>query len=133
MRYLVSFLVLCFLCSCSNGPKKLSSEEISKLKTVIEVEANKVNKQMAGQKVDEMTTLLSAVFDGTDFVYTYEIDEDIFPIEKMRVLKDDFTQHLKETWVDNPAKPSLNAINAKVVYIYTGSLSEDTLKIEFEP
>jgi len=83
--------------------------------------------------VDEMTKLMSVDFDGTYFMYTYEIDEDILTVENMQALKDDLTKYLKKTWVDNPAKPSMNAIHGKVVYVYKGSLSKDTLRIEFEP
>ena len=62
--------------SCVNHTNtQYNNEEI---REIVNEAAEKANKLMAGQKLDEMTTALSVKFDGTNFVYTYEIDENYF-------------------------------------------------------
>ena len=125
--------VICLLCACTNGSTGVSSEEAEKVKEVIKIEAELANKALEGQNVDEMTKVIAVDFDGTDFVYTYEIDEEYLTIEKLKILEEEMTNYQKQIWKSNPQlanlKKNLNRINGKVVYKYTGSESKKTMTI----
>lgn len=125
------------MCACTNGPTGVSSEDADKIKEVIKIEAELTNKVLKGQKVDDATKVIEVDFDGTDFVYNYELDEEYLTIENLKILEDDMTKYQKEMWKSNPQlsnlKNNLNKINGKVVYKYTGSETKKTVTIAFEP
>ncbi|MBO4565225.1 MAG: hypothetical protein J5720_07305 [Bacteroidaceae bacterium] len=137
MKNFVALWVICLLCACTNGPTGVSSEDADKIKEVIKIEAELTNKVLKGQKVDDATKVIEVDFDGTDFVYNYELDEEYLTIENLKILEDDMTKYQKEMWKSNPQlsnlKNNLNKINGKVVYKYTGSETKKTVTIAFEP
>ena len=95
------------LSSCSNGSPKdqesanaensVNKEEISKAKESLKYEAEIANKLLAGKQIDPMTCAVSVDFDGTNLIYTYEIDEEWQTIKATTKAYARPTLHLKST------------------------------------
>lgn len=125
--------------SCSNGSNTsaITKEEIDKTKESLKLEAKVADKLLAGKEIDFMTKALSAQFDGTNMVYTYEIDEDYATIDQLRDLKKEELKNFLKTNLDNSpefaeTKENLIKINGKVIYNYIGNTSKKVLTITID-
>ena len=134
IKLLMSLLMVIIMTSCINHTNtQYNNEEI---REIVNEAAEKANKLMAGQKLDEMTTALSVKFDGTNFVYTYEIDENLMTIEQLRLLQDNLILSIKNGWDNDPnmikLKTALKQIEGNAIYHYIGSKSKETHTITIE-
>jgi len=115
----------------------LSQEKISQAKQALKIDASIAAKQLKGKKVDAMTRVISCDFDGSDVIYTYEIDEDVASIDDLRTMKETLKGNVKSVLDNTPGfaatKKNLQIIDGKVVYNYVGNKSKKVLTITIEP
>jgi len=114
-----------------------SQEKISQAKQALKIDASIAAKQLKGKKVDAMTRVISCDFDGSDVIYTYEIDEDVASIDDLRTMKETLKGNVKSVLDNTPGfaatKKNLQIIDGKVVYNYVGNKSKKVLTITIEP
>lgn len=146
VKALIFLVMLVALSSCSNGSQKnqeaaktenvLDKEEIKKAKESLKTEAVIGDKLLAGKQADPMTTIVSIDFDGTNFIYNYEVDEEYISIDQMRTNQETMEKNIKNNLDNAPgfigAKENLMKINGKVVYNYVGSESKKVLTITID-
>lgn len=110
-----------------------SLSDADRAKESLKSEAEAAHKMLQGANVDPATKCISVDFDGENFTYTYEINEEDASIEQMRTEKETLEQFLKDN-LSNSAefsavKRNLQMINGKVKYVYIGSKSKDKLEL----
>lgn len=113
-----------------------NKEVIRKAKESLKFEAETTNKLLVGEKIDAMTRVVSVDFDGTNFVYTYEINEDYTTIDEMRANKETIEKNIRNNIDKTPQieglKENLIKIKGNFVYNYVGSKSIKVLTIIIE-
>lgn len=139
-------VMLVALSSCSNGSSRnqesanadnsVNKEEINKAKESLKYEAEISNKLLAGKQVDPMSRAVSIDFDGTNLIYTFEIDEEYTSIDQMRTNEEAMEKNIRNILDNTPqfivTKENLMKINGKVIYNYVGSESKKVLTITID-
>lgn len=125
-KFLFLVLAVAFLFASCGGDGG-ANEAKDNLKKAAEV----VN-GYAPLEVDYMTTLVSCEFDGKNFVYSYEIDEDYRTVSEIKEgYADEFRASLQKDWDENPElkimKDNLNKIGGSVIYEYHGNTTGESL------
>lgn len=115
---------------------KLPSEQQA-AKILVTIEAQNVNRMLAGKNVDYCTVLDSCTFDGKNIIYYYKIDEDIITSQEIENNKNILETNIIETWKASPQlkvlKRNLNILDGSAIYKYTGSISNHSFSITIKP
>ena len=135
---LYALLMFCMLsCTSSNSSNKANNEELKKAKEAVQFQVDIAEKQMVGCKINFMTRCVSIDFDGTNVVYTYEIDEDYATIDQLKNQRETLEQAIKSNIEANPQIKSMTSplkkIGGKLVYNYVGDTSKKILTLTIEP
>lgn len=95
-----------------------------------------VNTLMSGKAVDYMTTCEKIEFRNDIVYYYYIIDESQVTIETLRGLKDTMKQNITTTLYNTPDAAilieKLEIIGGKIIYVYTGDISEESTSISLQ-
>ena len=82
-------------------------------------------------QVDYMTTLTSCNFDGQNFNYYYEVNEDY--TSDIREFEEEMRENLQNLWDTDPVfdeiKDNLRKVNGSVIYNYVGDESGEKMTI----
>ena len=94
------------------------------------------NTLMSGKAVDYMTTCEKIEFKNDIVYYYYIIDESQVTIETLRGLKDTMKQNITTTLYNTPDAAilieKLEIIGGKIIYVYTGDISEESTSISLQ-
>lgn len=94
------------------------------------------NTLMSGKAVDYMTTCDKIEFRNDIVYYYYIIDESQVTIETLRGLKDTMKQNITTTLYNTPDAAilieKLEIIGGKIIYVYTGDISEESTSISLQ-
>ena len=94
------------------------------------------NTLMSGKAVDYMTTCEKIEFRNDIVYYYYIIDESQVTIETLRGLKDTMKQNITTTLYNTPDAAilieKLEIIGGKIIYVYTGDISEESTSISLQ-
>ena len=94
------------------------------------------NTLMSGKAVDYMTTCEKIEFKNDIVYYYYIIDESQVTIETLRGLKDTMKQNITTTLYNTPDAAilieKLEILGGKIIYVYTGDVSEESTSISLQ-
>ena len=94
------------------------------------------NTLMSGKAVDYMTTCEKIEFKNDIVYYYYIIDESQVSIETLRGLKDTMKQNITTTLYNTPDAAvlieKLEILGGKIIYVYTGDVSEESTSISLQ-
>ena len=141
-----TFMVLCFavFAACGGNSDKTEAKSSGTVNekdqsaiTILTYAAQEANKQLQGQQLDEVTTFVSCGFENNCFTYRYMIDENLVSIEDLRAAKDEIKKVTYETLQNESdfvtgIQPHLQQLHSKLMYVYTGSQSEESMTIEYQ-
>lgn len=112
--------------ACQDRVSKADKESARKQ---LRFEVEQANKMLVGQQVDFMTTMTACIFDGTNIIYTYEVDEDYANVNEID--KSMLKAAAQQIWESNPqliaTKKALKALGGKAIYNYIGSYSRKSI------
>lgn len=138
-KMILAALSVLFFVACANntgGGNQVQAQNSAR--ESLKAEVNLVNSQLANQKIDYMTTMLSCELNGNDIIYKYSIDESYLTMDELEsTRKATMKSNIEDTWRNNPqmtiTKSNLNAIGGKVYYKYYGNRSGKTMVIVINP
>lgn len=129
LAFLLLSAVIFIACDTSESDKKAA-------RSFLETEAKAGNALLEGTQIDAATYCDGCQFKNDDFHYYYIIDEDILSISTMKANKDNLKEAQRTSLENIPQSrmliENLKKLNGKIVYHYTGTTTDETLKIEIE-
>jgi hypothetical protein len=118
---LISGLLLCFVLTAS-------AYSVEESREIVAQELKLASSTLAGKQVDFMTTCVDVLFDGTNAIYVYMIDESYCKLANVDVQL--VKQTMMQIFNNNEAVKiffnHLKNIDGKAVYVYIGSESRQT-------
>lgn len=129
LAFLLLSAVIFIACSASEDEK-------SAARAFLKAEAEAGNALLEGTQIDAATYCDGCQFKNDDFHYYYIIDEDILSISTMKANKDNIKE-VQRTALENIPQSrmlieNLKKLDGKIVYHYTGTITDESLKIEIE-
>lgn len=132
MKKCIFIQLMLFVCAAL-GNAQSSYGDVQRAKEFLEMEAASTNELLSGESVGYGIKLLSCDFDGKNFIYSYEIDEDYISIEQMRETREERQVAIKRMLMDTdefaPIIRNLKKINGNVIYYYVGNMSHKSMSI----
>lgn len=132
MKKCIFIQLMLFLCA-TFGNAQSGYSDVQRAKEFLDMEAASANELLSGESVGLGMKLLSCDFDGKNFIYSYEINEDYVSIEQMRETKEERQVAIKRMLMDTdefaPIIRNLSKINGNVIYYYIGNMSHKSMSI----
>lgn len=114
------------IASCSGNSAEKAREHLMR-------EVEEGNRQMMQQDMQQATVCTGIDFLNDNIHYNFTINEQYMKFADFRknreMLRDNITGTIKSTAEMRPMLESLEVLDGKMIYTYTGSLSNDTMLI----
>lgn len=120
----------------SSASNNSSADAKTEAREFLRLAMREANTLMSGKEVDYMTTCEKIEFRNDIVYYYYIIDENQVSIETLRGLKDTMKQNITTTLYNTPDAATLieklEILGGKIIYVYTGNISEESTSISLQ-